>query len=412
MRAAMIDASALGRARLIAFGVAAVVGALVVGRLGYYAWTVDAFGLSVMSGKPPTWDFTNLWMGGRLVLTQSVEAVFQPEPFRAAMRAMFGATVEPSEWSYPPSLLLIGAPLAELPLGLAYWLFTFGGIVALMLACRAGGFSWPLCVLVAISPAVLFNVVFGQNGAWTAALLLGALLTSERRPMLAGLLLGLLTMKPHLGVLAPLCLIAAGHWRAFGWAAFFSLAIAGLTTALFGFDAWRLFLTETRPLMQAILEAPWGTEDYQMNGATVFHLARALGGGVGAAYAAQAVAAVGAAVAAWTLWRRPGADPLLRAAATALLTLIASPYGWTYDLAPLSVALVAIAARDRRAKPAALAAAFFYPAVNNRAAFYALPVAPLVIAGVAFAAYRAAFRDAPPEGERAGAPAPGAACAA
>lgn len=405
-----IDAQTVGLARMAALCLAAALGALIVGRLWILAWTVDADGLSVMSGKPPTWDFANLWMGGRLALTQAIDAVFDPELFRATMRAAFGETVEPSEWSYPPNLLLVGAALSSLPLTLAYWLFTIGGVAALLVVCRAGGLSIPLCLMVIVSPPVLTNIVFGQNGAWTAALLVGGLLLSERRPMLAGLLLGVLTMKPHLGLLAPLCLIAAGHWRAFGWAALFSTAIAGATTAIFGFDSWRLFLSETRPLMQAILEAPWGSKDYQLNAATMFHLARAAGADVAAAYAAQGVAAAGAALAAWRLWRAPGADPLLRASATALLTLVASPYGWTYDLAPLSIALVALAGRDKNVKPVALGLAFFYPALNTRVAFWTLPLAPLVIAGVAYACWRAAVRDlAQPDRSPA---APAAACAA
>lgn len=395
MQTTHVSGRPFDRVRGFWFCLAAVAGMLVVGRLGYYGWSLNASGLSVMSDKPPTWDFTNLWMGGRLALTQPLEAVFSPETFREAMRAMFGQTVDQAEWSYPPTILLVGAPLAFMPLMVAYGLFSIGGLIALMLVCRMAGLSKSMCLLVAVSPPVLFNGVFGQNGSWTTAFLIGGLILSDRRPMLAGLLIGLLTMKPHLGLLVPLCLVAAGHWRAFGWACVFSLAIAGLTTAVFGAESWILFLTETRPLMQAILEIPWGSEDYQMNVVTVFHLARALGAGVEAAYAVQAVATGCAAVAAWRLWRAPGADPLLRAATTALLTLIASPYGWNYDTIPLAVALVALAAKDREANPLPLSLAYFYPAVNNRVTVYILPVAPLVIAFVAYACWRAAIRGAP-----------------
>lgn len=391
----VIDACRRGPSpsRSIALGLAAIVGVYLVGLLTYFCWiTVDEFGLSRMSGKPPTWDFTNLWMGGRLALTQSLETIFTPDLYRAAMRAAFGATVTDSEWSYPPSILLVGAPLSLLPLTLAYALFTVGGVAALIAACRAGGLSNPLCALVAVSPAVLLNATFGQNGAWTAALLLGGLILAERRPLLAGLLIGLLTMKPHLGVLVPLCLIAGGHWRGFGWASLFSLALAGATTAVFGLESWRLFLTETRPLMQAILEARWGSAEYQMMGMSVFLLARSLGGSLDLAYAAQAVAALVAAGAAWRLWRIPDCDPLLRAATTALLTLLASPYGFGYDLIPLSVAVVALAAADREFKAAPLAVAFLWPAITARVTFWFLPLSPLVLAFAAAACWRAAAR--------------------
>lgn len=381
--------------RRIAFGVAVVVGLLFFARWVYLVWGVDETGFSPMSGKLPTWDFTNLWMGGRLAMTQSVEAVFAPELYRAGLAAMFGPALQPSEWSYPPSILLVGAPLSMLPLYAAYALWTVGGLAALILACRAGGLPLSFCALLALSPAVLLNGVFGQNGAWTAALLIGGLLASEKRPVLAGLLFGLLTMKPHLGVLVPLCLIAAGRWRPVGWSALFSAAVAGLTTALFGVESWRLFLSETRPLMQAILELPFGESMFQVNAITTFMMARALGAPVEPAYAAQALVGVAAGYAAWRLWRAPVADPLLRAAATALLTLLATPYGWSYDAIPLSVAVLALAQRSRAEPAYVLAGLFLWPAIINRVTYYLLPLSPIVLAFAAFICWRAAVRDAP-----------------
>ena len=73
---------------------------------------------------------------------------------------------------------------------------------------RLEAFSADVLVsLVALAfPAALWNITAGQNGFLTAALyrrhLLGLL---ERRPALAGICLGLLTYKPHFGLLFPIC---------------------------------------------------------------------------------------------------------------------------------------------------------------------------------------------------------------
>ena len=74
----------------------------------------------------------------------------------------------------------------------------------------------PCCMsAVLASPAVFINAMFGQNGALTAALLIGGLLMPRRSGLiLAGILFGLLTIKPHLGILVPFCLIASRNWRA------------------------------------------------------------------------------------------------------------------------------------------------------------------------------------------------------
>src|SRR5258706_6960278 len=69
-------------------------------------------------------------------------------------------------------------------------------------------------LLALAAPAVFINAVGGQNGTWTAALFGGGLGLLERRPLLAGGLLGLLIYKPQLGLLIPVALLAGRHLRA------------------------------------------------------------------------------------------------------------------------------------------------------------------------------------------------------
>ena len=49
-----------------------------------------------------------------------------------------------------------------------------------------------------------------------AALIAFALVQLDRRPVLAGILFGLLAYKPQFGLMIPLVLIATQRWRAFG----------------------------------------------------------------------------------------------------------------------------------------------------------------------------------------------------
>lgn len=82
-------------------------------RLG---WTLDENGLSVMTGRLPYWDFTNLWGGGRMALQGHVDYLFDVELYRPALRTLLSPLMLDQEWSYPPSMLLLGAPLAMLPI--------------------------------------------------------------------------------------------------------------------------------------------------------------------------------------------------------------------------------------------------------------------------------------------------------
>jgi alpha-1,2-mannosyltransferase len=55
-------------------------------------------------------------------------------------------------------------------------------------------------------PGALITMAHGQNGFRTMALLGGALMLLERRPIFGGVLFGLLSYKPQFGVLVPLFL--------------------------------------------------------------------------------------------------------------------------------------------------------------------------------------------------------------
>ena len=68
-------------------------------------------------------------------------------------------------------------------------------------------------LFLAVAPGVAVNVFFGQNGFLTAALLIGGLVNLDRRPILSGILFGMLTIKPQFGLLLPVLLLITGRWR-------------------------------------------------------------------------------------------------------------------------------------------------------------------------------------------------------
>ncbi|WP_245456253.1 glycosyltransferase family 87 protein [Mesorhizobium sp. M2A.F.Ca.ET.043.05.1.1] len=347
-------------------------------------WTLNSKGFSELSHRLPYWDFTNLWAGSRMAMDGHVALLFDADGYRAALRGMFSPNLPNQEWSYPPNILLLGVPLATLPILPAYLIWTVGTVLCLWLAIRPLRLGAALELAIVLSPAVIWNSVFGQNGALTAALLIGGLAAAPKRPLLAGVLFGLLTIKPHLGILVPFCLLASGNWRAILAAVCTSVVIAVATGLFFGFDVWHLFLTETRPLMTAIMEAPY-PQPYQYNAITVFFTARAVGFGLGPAYAVQAVATVASIAAAAWLWR-PGrlVSHQERVALTAVLAILATPYGYTYDTIGVAVAVAILATMVSRPPRLILAICWLWPFVAHLFTHggYCLGVLiPLFIAG-------------------------------
>jgi alpha-1,2-mannosyltransferase len=73
-----------------------------------------------------------------------------------------------------------------------------------------------ICVLaVFVAPASVMSVASGQSGFLAAALMVAGVRLARSRPIVAGILIGLLSYKPQLGFLIPIALASAGLWRAF-----------------------------------------------------------------------------------------------------------------------------------------------------------------------------------------------------
>ena len=328
---------------------AAGVGCCVVGI--YYQimlWQLDTDGLSLVSLRLPYWDFSNLWAGSLMVLKGHVAYLFDVETYRNELDTIFAVDLPEQEWSYPPDILLIGVPLALMPIGLAYAVWSLGTLLAFHLALRP--FRLPLLahLIVLFNPAIWSNQLLGQNGALTAALLIGGLYNTRSRPILAGVLLGLLTVKPHLGIIVPFCLLASRSYATIVSAAVTAAAMVVCSGLLFGFEIWPLFFSETGPLMTRILEAPY-PQAYHTHAATLFMTMRSLGAGLPLAYGLQLVACVTAASFALWLWRPANLlDHRSKVAITGVLAILATPYGYTYDSAPLYLAVAWFLLHERR----------------------------------------------------------------
>ncbi len=287
-------------------------------------------------GFPFGCDFMQYWGASHLALSGHAVDAYDPLlNFQAEKAALpdsgFSA---PSPWVYPPTFFLLILPLALLPyfLSLAVFLIaTFGlylGFVGQILHRREA-----LLPLLAF-PGVFVNVGGGQNGFLTAALATGALLQLRRRPALAGVLIGLLTIKPHLGLLMPVILLCGRHWRALFFAVLTAVLFLGLSLAVLGFDTLPAFLARL-----PVVAAGLGNGSLPLHKMPTFYaFFFTLGVPQSLAYVAHgAVAVAVAAAVAWMWWRR--ANPALCAAAALVGTLLMSPYLFDYDLMWLVPAL-------------------------------------------------------------------------
>jgi hypothetical protein len=305
--------------------------------LAIAGWIAVSDGLIDRNGKPLGTDFSNVYAAGSLTWQGRPAEAYQPALQHAEEQAVFGGREVPFYgWLYPPFFFSVAFLVASVPYawGLAIWL---AASLAAYLAAMRAILPRPETLLIAAAfPAVFVNIGHGQNGFLTAALLGGVLHWLDRRPWLAGVLIGLLAYKPQFGVLIPVALLAGGRWSTIGAAVATIAALLAVSFVTLGDGVWHAFADSMTFTQTVVLEQGGiGWEKIQ----SVFSAMRMWGAGVHLAYAVQiALALMLAASLAW-LWQSNAAFEL-KASALATASLLATPYVLDYDLVALAVGIV------------------------------------------------------------------------
>lgn len=290
-------------------------------------------------------DFVAFYGASQAVFDGKGALVYDEAYMRPAQQALVGdSTVGYLAFMYPPTYLLLVSPLSLLPYFPALGIWLIAPLLALLLIIGRGVAIPPVALLLALTaPAVAQAALAGQNGLLFAALLAVGLLSHERRPLLAGILLGLATAKPQLAVLIFPALAFGRHWQVLFAAAATLAAMVALSAALFGPDIWSAFAA-VPGLARDWLAAhrlPW------LRMPTVYTAVRLAGvGHVAASVAQGAIGLAILAAVAWTWWR--GVSLELRVAVLLAGAPLTTPFMYDYDLALMLPALALFAAHAHR----------------------------------------------------------------
>ncbi len=339
-------------------------------------------GLVDPAGHPIGADFIDLWSASWLTLHGAPAAVYGVARLWSVERSTL---VDPAAgfggFYYPPMYLLIILPLALLPYVwslIAWTAATFAAYLGVMWRIDPERDSLWLAIAF---PGAMVNLTNGQNGFLTLGLLGAALLTLKRRPILAGVMFGLMSYKPQYGVLVPIFLLATGRWRAIVAASVTVALFAALSLAIFGEQTWQAFFLSVSFTRHIVIEQGGpGFEKMQ----SAFAAARLWGLGVAPAYAFQAAISLITALAVIRVCRRT-AKFELHAAALATGALLATPYIMDYDLVVLALPIAWIAIEGRRSgflpwEKSLLAFVYLLPLFARALAGHAMiPIAPLAM---------------------------------
>jgi hypothetical protein len=307
----------------LAFAIGLMVALLEVGYLLSSRLPYDPIGYLV--GR----DFVNTWVGAQLALTGDPGRFFEPHVYNALLKDHFGAGYPLHVWSYPPHFLLLIWAFGFLPYMPAYVLYSALGLILYLWVVSDGQPRADHLLLLVLAPAVTVNIWSGQTGFLVAALLVGGLIQLDRRPVLAGILFGMLTIKPQLGILLPLMLLLTSRWRTILAATATTALLLAVTTVAFGPQVWTAYVNDAMPMQTKVVIE--GFSHYMVHMPTAFMNAKTAGLSLTVAIWIQVVvSAITVAAVTWTFWRRRDSDLSNALLVTAIFT--ATPYAFNYDM--------------------------------------------------------------------------------
>lgn len=290
-----------------------------------------------LGGTPLFYDFSVFHQAGVLADVGRAADAYDDSKMIAAEHAAFPGSRTRLPWNYPPTFQFMLMPLGALPYVAAWlaWSCVLYGCYAL-LARRLVDDPRQLGFLL-LAPGAAVNLFFGQNGILSVILMGAGVLLLRSRPILGGVVLGMITYKPQFAVLVPLVLLAGREWRALTAAVISQAALVLLSAIVIGMGPWLAFLHR---IAEPVAVFSSSSSDWRSI-PSVMILARTLGFSARASTICHwIIAALATAGAIW-VWRKTGDGPI-RAGVLATATLLATPYLRGYDMALLVLPIAAL----------------------------------------------------------------------
>lgn len=244
MRPSFSSLSALSRANLwlmaafaLFFGISAA---------QYFAGAYSAAeGWVAPDGQPVGRDFAAFWTAAQLLAQEGAASIYAPEVYAAAFTRLFGQDFG-MLWAYPPPFLLLLAPftlISSYAVACVLWAVISYGAFAL--ALRNLGIPLVFCLLILISPMVVYSGFAGQTALLLGALTIVGFTQANKRPCLSGLAFALLGVKPQLALLVPVYLLATRNWPVIRCTLICGLALMAVSALAFGTEVWSVYLQST-----------------------------------------------------------------------------------------------------------------------------------------------------------------------
>jgi hypothetical protein len=307
-------------------------------------------------------DFYNIWLGGHLVAfggnpydTTQWAAAYPPHTLDGALNPAF---------LYPLPLALFLAVFGWLPFHTAYiaWvtllqlmiIISLGTVWLHMASPRARYLIIPFLAGIILFRPTTLTLTQGQVSALFLSILIGTALAWEgKRWFLGGVLLGLLALRPNLGFII-LAFLSIWLLQKKGWSALMGIAASCLVLLAVGLIYDPHWVTEYLAIGGEKLTSTFG------GAPTVWGLsALVCHNGKPCMLTVGGIATMAFIIAfLWLSYRYKSMRPTVAVALAIVVTLLVTPYTWTYDqlllIIPIAVVTFALDRQSRSILPAGL----------------------------------------------------------
>ena len=294
-------------------------------------WIFTGSGLLDRTGKPIGADFLVFWSASSMALAGDPASVYDFPKFYKIEQTIANY---PNPWVYPPTYLLMVLPLSLLPYLPSYIVWILSTFCIYLIVIRRIA-PHPITTWLALAyPGTFQNIVHGQNGFLSTALLGGGLLLLDNFPLTAGILFGLLSYKPHFAILVPIALAAGKYWKPLAAMLVSSVCFIFLSGIALGWRTWVAFYNNiSSPIMIIIQE-----KTLWMKMPTTFSSLLLAGFDHSLAGALQGFVMIGAVIIVAWVWYKE-APLYIRGSVLISGTLLFTPYAFYYDLSLLVLPL-------------------------------------------------------------------------
>ncbi len=272
-------------------------------------------------------DFMNMWHFGKAALADVPSLWYDNDRYNAHLQTHV-ADYPTQYLSYPPHVMLLAAPFGMMGYKTALAVFCMISALCYHLATRDILKSTVSRLALWVMPTVALTLVAGQLSVLLAAAFIVIFRTLDSRPWIAGLLIALMTVKPQIGFIFPIFLLATGRYKVFAFASLFSVLFIGSSIAIYGVSVWETFLqTRVGEQMELLLYIHPMTRGWMPSVAVNAGIAGLGPQAMGIAHVTVALAAIG-----FMIWGvRQTTDKFLQYALFLAVSFVATPYLMIYD---------------------------------------------------------------------------------